>query len=65
MESGNSESCETDSGSDSEVENGDLTLLESKKLGNLKNELEEEDRVGFVASCSTVDILHYGRSVVL
>jgi hypothetical protein len=65
MESENSESCETESGSDSEVENGDLTRLESQKPGNLKDELEEEDRVGFVASHSTADILHYGSFVVL
>jgi hypothetical protein len=57
----NSESGETDSGSDSEVENGDLIHLESQKPGNgnLKDELEEEDGVGFIALHSTAEILHY------
>jgi len=61
VESENSESSETDSGSDAEVENGDLIRLESQKLGkgNLKDELEEEDGVGFIALHSTAEILHY------
>jgi hypothetical protein len=51
VETENSESSETDSGSNSEVENGDLIRLESQKFekGNLKDELEEEDGVGFIA----------------
>jgi hypothetical protein len=61
VETENSESIETDSGSDSEVENGDLIHLESQKPGNgnLKDELEEEDGVGFIALHSTAEILHY------
>ena len=58
VESENSESGETDTGSDSEVENGDLIHLESQKPGNgnLKDELEEEDGVGFIALHSTAEI---------
>jgi hypothetical protein len=58
VETENSESSETDS--DSEVENGDLIQLESQKLGkgNLKDELEEEDGVGFIALHSIAEILH-------
>jgi hypothetical protein len=62
VETENSESSETDSGSDSEVENGDLIQLESQKLGkgNLKDELEEEeDKVGFIVLHSTPEMLHY------
>jgi hypothetical protein len=61
VETENSESSETDSGSDSEVENGNLIHLESQKPGNwnLKDELEEEDGVGFIALHSTAEILHY------
>jgi hypothetical protein len=61
VETENSESGETDSGSDSEVENGNLIHLESQKPrnGNLKDELEEEDRVGFIALHSTAEIPHY------
>jgi hypothetical protein len=57
----NSESSETDSCSDSKVENGDLIHLESQKPGNgnLKDELEEEDEVGFIALHSIAEILHY------
>ena len=60
VEAENSESGETDSGSDSEVENGDLIHLASPKPGNgnLKDELEEEDGVGFIALHSTAEILH-------
>jgi hypothetical protein len=65
VESENSESCETDSGSDSEVENGDLANLESQKTGNLKDELEEEDRVGLVPLHPTVYVLHYEIFIVL
>lgn len=61
VETENSESSETDSGSDSEVENGDLIHLESQKPGswNLKDELEEEDEVDFIALHFTAEILHY------
>jgi len=61
VETEKSESSETDSGSDSEEENGDLIHLEPQKPGNgnLKDELEEEDEVGFIALYSTAEILHY------
>jgi hypothetical protein len=59
VENENSEFYETDSGSDSEVENGGLINLESQKPGNLKDELEEEDGVGFIALHSTAEILCY------
>ena len=57
-----SESCETDSGS--EVENGDLTRLRSRKPGFLKDELEEEDWVGFIALHSKAEVLHYSIYVL-
>ena len=61
VETENSESSEADSGSDSEVESGNLVHLEPQKPGNgnLKDELEEEDGVGFIALHSTAEILHY------
>jgi hypothetical protein len=59
VENENSDSYETDSGSDSEVQNGGLIHLESQKPGNLKDELEEEDEVGFIALHSTAEILYY------
>jgi hypothetical protein len=55
VENENSESYETDS----EVENSGLIHLESQKPGNLKDELEEEDGVGFIALHSTAEILCY------
>jgi hypothetical protein len=59
VENENSESYEMDSGSDSEVENGGLIHLESQKPGNLNDELEDEDGVGFIALHSTAEILCY------
>jgi hypothetical protein len=60
VENENSDSHEMDSGSgsDSEVENGGLIHLESQKPGNLKDELEDEDGVGFIALHSA-EILCY------
>jgi len=61
VENENFEYSETVSGSDSEVENGDLIHLEFQKPGNedLKEELEEEDGVGFIALHSATEILCY------
>jgi hypothetical protein len=59
VESEDSEECEVDSDSDSEVENGNQAVLESRKSDNLKKELEGEDRVSF---CS---ITFYRRNITL